>query len=255
MDPAALDAARAAWPELRLEPAKFAAHAAACGARPQHLADLYLACAAAAGDPAALRAFDERLLPAVDPVVRRIDASPAFLDEVRQLVRVRLLVADGAAAPRIAGYRGAGPLVGWLRVAAVRVALNLKRGARAAVDVDDVIGEIVTREADPELRHLKALYRAELADALRAALAALPDRDRAVLRLHYVDGLRLAPIAALYKVSESTMSRWVTRAEAAVADDARRRLADRLALSGSAADSVARMVRSNLDLSIGKLLA
>jgi RNA polymerase sigma-70 factor (ECF subfamily) len=218
-----------------------------------HAADLALARAAAAGDAAAIRAVDD-LLGEVAPAVRRIDASAGFVDEVRQALRVRLLVGEGGEPPRIAGYGGRGPLRAWLRIAAVRTALNLKRPARRETSAEEVLGELVARDADPELAHLKTLYRAELRDALGAALAALPDRDRAVLRLHYVDGMRLARIAALYQVQESTVSRWVHKAAEAVGAAGRRQLRGRLSLSASALDSVARLVESNLDLSLARIL-
>lgn len=214
--------------------------------------DLRLARAAAHGEPAAIAGV-EALLADLGPAVRRIDGSPAFADEVRQAARVRLLVADGGA-PRIAGYAGRGPLRAWLQVAAARIAIDLKRARRAAPASDDLLGELVAREPDPELRHLKELYRAEFREALSAALAALPERARAVLRLHHVDGLRLAEIGRLYQVHESTVSRWVTQAAEAVAGDARARLVARLALSPSNVDSIARLVRSQLDLSIARLL-
>ena len=69
-----------------------------------------------------------------------------------------------------------------------------------------------------------------------------------------MDGLRLAEIGRLYGVHESTVSRWVTRAAEEVADQTRRRLTDRLSLSGSSVDSLARLVRSQLDLSIARIL-
>lgn len=220
----------------------------------EHDGDLALAAAAARGEAAALRRIDE-LLADLGPAVRRIDPSPAFADEVRQAVRVRLLVADGRA-PRIADYGGRGPLKAWLHVAAARIAIDRKRSDRPAsrVDPDDVLGELVSREPDAELRHLKAMYRVEWKDALAAALAALPDRERALLRLHHVDGMRLAAIGRLYRVSEATASRWLAAAAERVADDARARLVARLALSASQLESVSRMVRSQLDLSISRLL-
>lgn len=254
---AALARAHAAWPELTLDVAGFVAHAEAhrgAGARDVHLPELFLAWAASTGDAAAVRTFDARVLPAIDPVVRRIDPAPAFVDEVRQAVRVRLLLGADGAAPRLAAYQGRGPLVAWVRVAATRVALNLKRARRPVVSTEDVLEELVAAEPDPELRHLKQLYRAELATALREALAALADRPRALLRLHFVDGLPLARIGRLYQVHESTASRWVRQAADAVADDARRRLHARLGLSEASVDSVVRMVRSNLELSVRRLL-
>jgi hypothetical protein len=46
----------------------------------------------------------------------------------------------------------------------------------------------------------------------------------------------------------------VSQAVADVAADARRRLVERLAIAPSAADTVARMVASQLDLSVARLL-
>lgn len=234
----------------------FAAHLAACreaGALAENTADLMLAWAAGRGDATALRRVDA-LVAEIGPAVRRIDGSPEFVDEVSQAVRVRLLVAEPGAAPRIAGYRGRGTLGAWIRAAATRVAIDLKRSAAPELAGDDLLGDLVSREPDPALRQLKTLHRADFQAALAEALGALPDRQRAVLRLHYVDGLRLAEIGRLYGVHESTVSRWVTRAAEEVADQARRRLTERLSLSGSSLDSLGRLVRSQLDLSIARIL-
>jgi len=230
------------------------ARAAAAGARLAHAGELALAWTIARGDAAALLRFDREILPEADAAARKLDRAPAFADEVRQAVRVRLVVGEGAE-PRILAYRGTGPLRAWVAVAALRVALNLKRAAsRAPGAAADLLADVVDREPDPELRHLKTLYRAELREALAATLAALADRPRALLRLRFVDGLELAHIGRLYRVHESTASRWVSQAIADVAADARRRLALRLAIAPSSADSVARMVASQLDLSIARLL-
>lgn len=254
---AALERAIVAWPDIRLDPASFLAHAAACrehGATAEHLGDLWLAFAAGSGDPSAIHTIDRQLLPQIDVAVRRIDSASAFLDDVRQALGVHLLVGAADAPPRIRSYEGRGPLLGWMRVAALRIALNLKRSERPTVSDDEVLAELVDREPDPDLRHMKDLYRAELGAALREALAARPERQRVLLRLHFVDGLRLARIAALYGVHEATASRWIKQATEDIATDAQRRLRERLALSPSALGSVAGMVLSSLDLSLSRIL-
>jgi RNA polymerase sigma-70 factor, ECF subfamily len=218
----------------------------------EHDDELALAKRAADGDAAAVREIERLIADEVGPAVRKLDASDAFADEVRQAVRVRLLVADGGRV-RIADYAGRGPLRGWIAVAATRVALNLKRGARPTSS-QDVLAELVSGETDPELRYLKTLYRAEFREAIEAALAGLPERPRALLRLAYVDGLKMYQLAQLYGVHETTAARWVTKAAADVADAARKQLLARLALSPSSLDSVARMVLSNLELSIARVL-
>ena len=232
------------------------AHVAAAladGAAPAHAGDLALAAAVVAGDPVAVRRFDELVGPELVAAARAIDRDPAFVDEVAQLARIRLVVGDGGP-PRIAGYRGAGPLRAWVAIAARRLALNARRDRGAADAGPDVLVELVDREPDPELRHLRGLYRTEYREAVVAALAALDDRDRALLRLRHVDGLELAHIGRLYRVHESTASRWLAAAHARVGRAAREQLMARLAITTATADSVARMVASGLDLSVARLL-
>lgn len=252
--PAAIAHARAQHPEVRVDEVGFAAHAERCrarGAQVEHAEGLWLAWAAARGDGAAVRAIERMIVTEAEAAARRLDRTAGFVDELRQALRVRLLVADGGRV-RLDDYGGRGPLAAWIGVAALRVALNLRR---AAAPTAELLPELVSGEADPALRHLQNLYRAELREALTAALAALPQRSRALLRLCFVDGVKLVELGRLYGVHETTAGRWVQQATAAVADDARRRLIDRLALSPSDADSVVRLVHSNLDLSIARVLA
>jgi RNA polymerase sigma-70 factor, ECF subfamily len=235
--------------------AALAAHVRAlidAGALAAHASDVVQAWRIAHGDAAALAWFEAEVTPEIAVAARKIDRDPAFVDEVCQRVRVRLLIGETAVPPRIASYRGTGPLRGWVAVAAMRVAINAKRDGRA--DAPDVLAEVVDREPDPELRHLKTLYRAEFRDALTAAIATLPDRDRALLRMRFVAGLELAPIGKLYRVHESTASRWIAAALEAIAKSARERLVAKLAVTAATAESVARMVQSQLDLSIARLL-
>jgi RNA polymerase sigma-70 factor (ECF subfamily) len=215
-----------------------------------HTDELRLAWAAGQGDATAQRELERLITLEADAAARQVDRAPGFADEVRQALRVRLLVADGGRR-RIDDYAGRGPLRGWLGVAALRIAINLKRAPAAS---DDALTELVSGEVDPELRYLKTLYRAEFRAALEAALGGLPERARLLLRLSYVDGLSLAQLGRLYQVHETTAGRWVHQAAADVAAEARRRLTARLQLSRSSLDSVARMVMSNLDLSIARVL-
>src|ERR1700722_13903507 len=87
--------------------------------------DLALASAAGRGDTEALQALDALLVASVRRAVARIDRSPAFADLVAQELRTRLFVGPR---PRIADYAAGGPLSSWLRSAAARIALNLRRG-------------------------------------------------------------------------------------------------------------------------------
>ena len=215
----------------------------------EHDADLALAQRIASGDKAALAQFEREIAFEIEAGIKKVDRDRAFVDEIAQQVRVKLLVGEP---PKIASYRGTGPLRAWVAIVAMRAALNAKRAK--APPVDDVLADVVDREPDPELRHLRGLYRTEYREALAAALAARTDRERALLRMRFVGGMELAQIARLYSKDESTISRWIKAAAEAVGDDARARLVERLGVTPGTADSVARMVKSQLDLSIARLL-
>ncbi len=228
--------------------------AIAAGASPAHAADLALAYGVAAGDPVATKRFDEHVATDLAAAVRAIDADAAFVDEIAQRTRVRLVVGDDRA-PTIATYKGTGPLRAWVAISARRMALNARRDAKPERAVsDDILADVVDREPDAELRHLRALYRTEFREALSSAIAGLPDRARAILRLRFVEGLELAQIGRLYRVHESTASRWVSGALEDIGRDTRERLIARLDISAETADSVSRMVQSGLDLSVARLL-
>ena len=254
LDVAWREAIRDGVRELRADETALREHVngvIAAGALTVHAADVVLAWAVARGDKRALARFEHEVASEIAAAAKKLDRDPTFVDEVGQLVRVRILVGEAGTPPRIASYRGAGPLRAWVAIAALRIALNAKRDAPAA---GDVLGDVVDREPDPELRHLKTLYRAEYREALAAAIAALPDRDRALLRMRFVSGLELAKIGGLYRVHESTASRWIAAAVETVGSGARKRLVERLQITAATADSVARMVASQLDLSIARLL-
>src|SRR4051812_18583894 len=95
--------------------------------------DLYLACACATRVRGALEAFDRAHLAQVGAHIARLTPTPAFVDEVRQEVRDKLYVGRDGAAPKIAEYDGRGALASWVRVIAIRAAIDLRRQDGAAV--------------------------------------------------------------------------------------------------------------------------
>jgi RNA polymerase sigma-70 factor (ECF subfamily) len=259
-----LAAAHAAWPGLGLADAVYLRHLAerlppgvppGDALREVHAADLYLACACARGVPAAHAALEARFLSKVAPAVARVERSEEAVAEVRQQLREKLLASEGGRAPKVAEYQGQGPLVAWLRAAAVRLALNLRRSAeRRARAEEEALAEDAVPAGDVEAEYLRRRHREDFQAALAEALAALPVRERTVLRLHVVEGLSLERIGAMYQTHKSTVSRWVARAREEVLTHARERLAERLKLSPTELHSLLRAVRSHLDLSLPGLL-
>jgi len=212
--------------------------------------DLAIAFAAARHDAGALKALDERLVGSVRRAVARIDASPPFADLVAQELRTHLLVGDR---PRIAEYAGRGPLAGWLRTAAARIALNLRRGA-ANRHHDALSSQIRAVASEPEVAVLRTRYRGDFEASLRAALAGLPSRERAVLCLNVRDGLSVEKIAAVYRVGRSTAHRMLANARKLLLAETKRELRTRIDLDTSEFHSVARAVCEDLDVSVVRLL-
>lgn len=214
--------------------------------------DLALASACAAGEPAAHQAF-ETYLTAVEKA--RVDNAPRHLfDEVKQLLRVQLLVA-GEGEPGIIAYRGKGPLRAWLRIIATRELLRLLRGGDRARPAPAPLEELaLAASGDLALDQLKDTYRAELAEALRDAIADLSFEDRLLLRQQISDRLSLDEIAAAHGVHRGTASRWLARARAALLASTQRRLGERLDLPDDEVTSVIRLVHSRLDVSVERLL-
>lgn len=213
-----------------------------------HDADLRLAQACAGGDADAIARFDSAFGPLIHRAARRF-GNDDFAAEVTQLVRRRLLVAEDAP-PRLAEYRGQGPLAGFLQAVTVRLALNLQKASGRLTSAlgDEALLDTPAGGDDPELAVIKQRYRAEFKDAFAAAMAGLEDDARNALRLHYLDGLTLADLGRLYGWSAPTASRRLTAAREAVLATTRRLLGERLALSPAEVDSVLRLIESRLSV-------
>ncbi len=246
---------RAAWPSVRLDGDVFAAHLARLGAGDEHVEDLYLACACAGGDGAALALFEQRFLADVPRYIAHLDSSPAVADETRQVVREYLFVAAAGARPRIADYSGRGPLAGWLRVVVTRAVLQMKRkDKRHVASDDDVADRLAAAEPNVEVALLRQRYARELADALKAALASLSERDRALLKMSIIDGLGIDDLCRLHGVHRATVARWVARGKQQILDEAVHILRRRLELPTGEVESLCRAIQSQLDFSLGGLL-
>ena len=255
----AVGASRAAYPQIALDPVRFAAHlAAVIDARDEPLAamgllrapQLWLACACLAQDRAALVILEERHLARGPQHVARVDRAPAFSDEITQLLRAHLLVAEPGRAPGFSGYSGRGELDGWLRVLALRFAQRLRRsrdgqGSALCDDGADPLGP-----GDPERDHLRLRHAADYQAALSSALASLSTRERLLLKLHYVDGLNIDAIGRLYQLHRSTVARRLAEHRRRLLEQTRAALRQRLRLSDAEFDSLLLVVRSQLALSL-----
>jgi RNA polymerase sigma-70 factor, ECF subfamily len=255
-------AARAAWPSITLDEAVFVAQvwsklpadASVDLARAVHASDLWLTLACASADPRALAAFDTHYVAPLSHVLRSLRLTPDQIDEVKQALRERLLVAGGER-PRIAEFSGRAELRTWIRTTAVRLAIDLLRSQREIpLDDDEELVAIEAATDDPELTHLKDRYRHELHAAISDAIARLASRDRLVLKLHYIDRLGVERLGATFGVHHATAARWLIAARESLAELTRQILVAKLGVSNSELRSIARLVESQLDISMRRFL-
>jgi RNA polymerase sigma-70 factor, ECF subfamily len=118
----ALEQAHARWPDVPLADEDFLMYV---GARVEpgpdapaealarlHLPDLYLACGCARGLPEAVSAFMQHHLQDLPRYLARVSRDPSLVEEVRQELCRRLLVAEPPDAPRIVTSSSPTPVAG-----------------------------------------------------------------------------------------------------------------------------------------------
>jgi RNA polymerase sigma-70 factor (ECF subfamily) len=249
-------AGRAAWPKITLAADAFAKHLALHVKNESaldgiHASDLYLACAVSLHDRAALAAFEEQFMAKVPDFVLRLRIEREAIEEVQQKLRETLILGADGKPPKITEYSGKGALGGWLRVTAVRSALNHMRG-RGPKTQD--VGEDISLAGDPELAYVKEHAQDLFVDAFKRVLANLEANERTILRLHYIEGLTMDQLARLYQTPRSTIARRVADARQQILIATESLLRDERRLSPSAVASLIRDARSRLEVTLTRLL-
>ncbi len=255
---------RAAWNDQPPHLEAFGAELARClpeGADPSQVAmlravDLHLAFAARLGHPGAMTRFESSVTSTLGAVIGRVDRSEAFIDEIKQRLRTKLFVSDGTSPPKIAHYTGQGDVLTWVRVVAVREALDSVRAERRrALDSDEALMAIEASATGPDMLAFTQQYKAQFSEAFRDALAELKPEQRNVLRLHYIHGLSIDKLGAVLHVHRSSAARRVAKARQDLLSGTRRLLHARLSIDRREFDQLMGLVASRLDLSIERFLA
>jgi RNA polymerase sigma-70 factor (ECF subfamily) len=243
-----------AWPSIVLDLDGFRAHCErALGERPEwdwtrFGAELYLCCACANGDAEATRALEADVLPQVVKAISRIDSDAQFVEEALQTLRDKLLVGERA---KIADYAARGPLIAWLSVAAARVALDAIRSRNARkLNHSDLPDRLTQTDSSPLNDIIRSRYGDSFQRALKNAISALPSRERNLLRLQLVGRCSIDQLGRMYLVHRATAARWLESARNRVFESVREQMKLEHRLTDGEFDSIARGVRSQLDLSI-----
>ncbi len=261
--PERLEDARARWPGVRVDGPTFARYlkermgssAPTRELLPQLcVSDLFLAFACSRGDAVALSLMESRYMAQLPRALARVDGSPAFADEVLQLLRRKLFSPEHGGPPRIVGYAGRGSLMGWLRAAALRTALSLRGAHWREQRLDSAIeADLIAGAADPEADLANGELRSHLRSALSHAFGSLSAEERNLMRLHLVEGLSIDRLATMFQIHRSTVARRVNRIREMLLQETRGYLVDRAGLCGGALDSALRLLQSGMDLSLSFL--
>ncbi len=258
-----VEQAREAWPQIPYPPETFVTDLAqrmptdvtlATHLETLPAADIFLAYACAKAVPEAVQAFEQHVIPVVGRALGKVGAQPDAIAEVEQRLRERLLVGVGGRPPAAGTYAGFGSLAAWVRVSALREYYGLAREGQRWQQLEE--GQLSDHldGAAPgdgsELGFLKEQYRPHFRAALAEAMTCLETRDRNILRQHYLDGLQVDQLGLLYRVHRVTASRWLAAARKSVLSQTRRLLVARLDISPDEFESIVRLIRSQLDLSI-----
>lgn len=250
---AAFEAGRASWPSVNLSFERFASRVAELNVNfedlARHAGDLFLAVACADHDAAALRSFESDFLSRIPRRIARFALSDDKLDEVRQRIRMKMLLSNP---PGISRYRGEGPLSALLYVTAVRVALD---AAMIKPIGDEALLELAAADAGTEVEVARSLYGERFRDALEESFRALLARDKAILQFHVVDGLNIDAIGAIYGVHRATVARWLVAIRTRVFTHLKTTFALKWKMSTSELRSLTVVMREHIHLSAARVLS
>ena len=205
------------------------------------LDELRLVVRCEAGDEAAWRELIAEFTPTVRAAARQACGGAAGVeaDDLAASVWADLYGGGGApsnddagdrehvhAAPerkgKLAYYSGCGSLGGWLRAVVAQLAVDHHRRTRRLVQLEDETSDDAANPSasaamraasvrmsppTPEQSAIEAQADDLLARSLRRAVAELPAADGLLLRLYYIDGLRLREAGVALGCSEATASR------------------------------------------------
>ena len=251
----AWDTGRRAWPSLDLPIAVFADFAARgrpLSELPDDLVgDVFLAAACATDVPNALKSFRNHVFSSLTHAVRIYDDSAPFAEEVYQRVCETMFVGGPDGQPKIARYKGDGPLARFIATAAGWIALRMATSS-ARFQGEEALVHHFSQIQTLETAFLKHQHRDVFNQALAIAVRQLSGRERLVLRLNLNEHVSTTRIAAMYKVSQPTVSRWIQRAARSIFSTVKELVCQQLDIDTRELESLLLMVRSQIEITISQ---
>jgi len=191
--------------------------------------DLCLIVACERGEETAWSDLVERFTPTVRSAARAASGNEEGAEDLAQSIWAELyglrVREDGKPASKLAYYSGRGSLAGWLRAVVAQLAIDQHRKQSRTIQTEeDADFDRLSRDGDdgrerflaagtvnPERAVSDKLAGADIQDALARSMAELSAEDRLLVKLYYIDGLRLREAGAVLGVHEATASRRLTK--------------------------------------------
>jgi RNA polymerase sigma-70 factor (ECF subfamily) len=243
------------WPRLEIDPRswlvglKLAEH----DRRLPHLSDLYLAHCCSFSNPVAVEYFEREFLTRAMTQLGSVRLDSLTQGDVHSEVRDLVLLPPSGRRGRLAEYQGLGPLLGWVKVVATRVALRRKQPEKEVLAAAGDSSVLVA--GDLELDWVKRQHEALFRRALREALKTLQTHDVALLRLHYGEHVSMEALGAMYRVHRSSVSRAIQKARTQIADFVYATVKAELRIIDNELDSLMTLFQSRLENSLAGWLA
>ncbi len=243
-------------PEVQLEAVDFVRFVAPSAANAEALRalrvdELLLCCACLRGNPAALAILDQRLR----KLSAHLSRYSRDIDGLLQDLRVKLVVGSPSSTPKLLAYKGKGDLAPWLRVVAVRAAIDIARKRKDVLLDEEEIWALPDSRGAHSHAIDKKTWQRHMKAAFQAALSAIAPKERLLLRQHLVDDVSLDDMARMHRVHRTTITRRLRKSRETLWADVRQRLFNELNLSPAEAEDILLDVRSQLDFSIERVLA
>jgi RNA polymerase sigma-70 factor (ECF subfamily) len=208
--------------------------------------ELELAARCLRGDSEALATFEDGALRQARDHLARLGFAASAVDEAIQRARTQLLVDR-----TLESFRGRSPLATFVRIAAVRLAIDGYRKTARDVKLGDLVAAPC---ADPELEYMRKLYAEHLVGAVRDAWARLAAHERFLLALRIYEAMSIDDVARVYQIHRASAARRAVAARSALIAHTRACLRERLAVGDETLNSILRIVTTSVQLPLDEPL-
>lgn len=259
-----IDQLQSIWPDINLSPEIFLAFIAERVREPitpeaffssMKFTDLYWACGCVQGDKTSISIYQEQIFPHLEKNLLAFELSSKIIEDIKQHLFQKLFIGDNQNKPKICYYLGEGDFLTWLRVVAIRHAIDLfRKGQKEAPLYEWAFSQLADEEDDPEMLFLKQKYHLEFQDAFKRAIVSLSSKERNLLRYQLIDELTWDQMASLYHVHRATIARWLHNIRSKLFNLTRQNLLSQLDLPAEEFESIIRLIQSQMHITITRLL-